>query len=145
MNTTPGTPATEQRIDEQSLAELLRRLSEQSSRLAHQEVELAKAEMTVKARQLGIGAGAFGGAAIVALFALGALVATAILALATAMNAWLAALIVAVVLGAVAGALALAGRERVAAGTPPAPERAIDSTKHDIQTAKHSVHQGRSH
>jgi hypothetical protein len=100
--------------------------------------------MSIKAKQLGIGAGAFGGAGLVGLFALGALTATIILALATAMAPWLAALIVTVVYGAIAGVLALTGRKRVEAGTPPAPEQAVDSTKEDIQHVKRSAKEARA-
>src|SRR5437762_13271901 len=85
---------------EASIAELVKQLSEQTSRLARQEVELAKAELAVKGKRAGIGAGMFGGAGIFGFYALGALTATAILALATAVAAWLAALIVTAVLGA---------------------------------------------
>jgi hypothetical protein len=131
-------------LDQKSLSELLRQLSDQSTTLARKEVELAKAEMTIKAKRLGVGAGAFGGAGIVGLFAFGALTATLILALATAMEAWLAALIVTVVYAAIAGVLALTGKQRVEAGTPPVPERAIDSSKQDVETAKRSVKEGRA-
>jgi hypothetical protein len=129
-------------LGDRSLAELLRQLSEQSSRLARQEVELAKAEMSVKAKRLGAGAGAFGTAGLLALFAFGALTAAAILALATAVDAWLAALIMTAVYAAVAGVLALAGRRSVEAGSPPTPERAIESTKQDIETAKRRAKEG---
>src|SRR5437660_2546767 len=95
-----------------SVAELVKQLSEQTSRLARQEVELAKAELAVKGKRAGIGAGMFGGAGVLGAYALGALVATAILALATAMTAWLGALIVTVVLGAIAGVLALQGKSK---------------------------------
>src|SRR5881397_3410027 len=84
---------------EASVAELVKQLSEQTSRLARQEVELAKAELAEKGKRAGVGAGMFGGAGVFGFYALGALVATAILALATAVDAWLAALIVSVVLG----------------------------------------------
>jgi Putative Actinobacterial Holin-X, holin superfamily III len=130
-------------FSDQSLAELLRQLSEQSSRLAHQEVELAKAEMNIKAKRLGAGVGAFGAAGVIGLFAFGALTAGAILALAIVLDAWLAALIVAAVYAAVAGILALTGRKEVKAGTPPAPERAIASTKRDIEEAKRSAKSAR--
>src|SRR5947209_19100493 len=96
--------------EQASLAELVNQLSEQTSRLVHQEIELAKAELTVKGKRAGIGAGMFGGAGVFGLYALGALTATAILALATAVTGWLAALIVTVVLAAVAGVLALQGK-----------------------------------
>ena len=128
---------------EKSLSELVQQLSDQTTMLARKEVELAKAEMAIKAKRIGLGAGAFGAAGIVALFAVGALTATVILGLATAMSAWLAALIVTVLYGAVAGALALVGRQRVEAGAPPVPERAIESSKQDVETAKQRVRQAR--
>lgn len=125
--------------DERSLNELLKQLSEQSTRLARMEVELAKAELQQKGKQLGIGAGAFGGAAAIGLYAMAALTATFILALAEGVDGWLAALIVALAYAAIAGVLALVGRSRVEAGTPPAPERAIESSREDIEAAKRSA------
>ena len=125
--------------DEHSLAELTRQLSDQATALARKEVELAKAEMAIKAKRLGIGAGAFGTAGLIGLFALGALTATLILALDAAMDAWLAALIVTVAYGAIAGILALIGKGRVESGTPPVPERAMDSAKQDAEYVKHSA------
>jgi Putative Actinobacterial Holin-X, holin superfamily III len=121
---------------EASVAELVKQLSEQTSRLARQEVELAKAELSVKGKRAGLGAGMFGGAGVFGFYALGALVATAILALATAVAAWLAALIVTVVLGAIAGVLALQGRTKVQQATPPIPEQATESVKEDVEWAK---------
>ena len=121
---------------EASIAELVKQLSEQTSRLARQEVELAKAELTEKGRRAGVGAGMFGGAGIFGFYAVGALTATAILALATAVAAWLAALIVTVVLGAIAGVLALQGKTKVQQATPPVPEQATESVKEDVQWAK---------
>ena len=101
---------------EPSIAELVRQLSEHTSRLARQEVELAKAELAVKGKRAGQGAGMFGVAGLLGLCAVGALTAAIVLALATALAGWLAALIVAVVYGAIAGVLALRGRGKVAAG-----------------------------
>ncbi|TML98712.1 MAG: phage holin family protein [Actinobacteria bacterium] len=121
---------------EASIAELVKQLSEQTSRLARQEVELAKAELAVKGKRAGIGAGMFGGAGIFGFYALGSLTATAILALATAVAAWLAALIVTAVLGATAGVLALQGKTKVQQATPPVPEQATESVKEDVQWAK---------
>jgi hypothetical protein len=54
-----------------SLGELLKQLSEQTTRLVHQ--ELAKAELTQKGRQAGQGAGMFADAGALGLAALGAL------------------------------------------------------------------------
>jgi Putative Actinobacterial Holin-X, holin superfamily III len=125
--------------DEQSLAQLTRQLTDQASELARKEVELAKAEMSLKAKRLGLGAGSFGGAAILGLYALGALTATVILALATFLEAWIAALIVTVAYAAIAGVLALMGKQKVDEGSPPTPERAIDSAKEDIDYAKQAL------
>ncbi|HZU40352.1 MAG TPA: phage holin family protein [Solirubrobacteraceae bacterium] len=119
-----------------SLAELVKQLSEQTTRLVHQEIELAKAELTVKGKRAGIGAGMFGGAGVFGFYALGALTATGILALSLAVTAWLAALIMAGVLGIVAGVLALQGKQKVQQATPPIPEQATESVKEDVQWAK---------
>jgi uncharacterized membrane protein YqjE len=131
-------------VDAASLSELMRQLSEQSSQLARQEVELAKAELTEKGRSLGIGAGEFGAAGLVAVLGLGALTATLILALSEAVDGWLAALIVTVVYLAVAGALALAGRNKTREATPPAPERATANVKQDVAAIKQSAKEGRA-
>jgi len=128
---------------EASLAELIKQLSEQSSRLARQEVELAKAELVYKGKRAGIGAGMFGGAGAFVFYGLGALTAAAILALATAMTAWLAALIIAVVFAAIAGILALQGKNKVQQATPPVPEEATESVKEDVQWAKTRAQAGR--
>ncbi|HTU87954.1 MAG TPA: phage holin family protein [Solirubrobacteraceae bacterium] len=125
------------------LGELLKQLSEQSSRLARQEVELAKAELAVKGKRAGIGAGMFGGAGAFGFYGLGALVAAAVLALATAVTAWLAALIIAAVLAAIAGVLALVGKHEVKEATPPVPEEATQSVKQDVQMAKARAQEGR--
>lgn len=130
--------------DDASISELVQQLSEQTSLLARQEVELAKAEMTIKGKRLGIGAGAFGGAGLVALFGLGALTAATILLLATAMTAWLAASIVAVVYLAVAGVLALVGKSKVEGATPPLPERAVASVKQDVEETRSRAKEGRA-
>ena len=125
------------------MSDLMKTLSDQTTTLVRQEIELAKAEMTAKGKQMGIGAGAFGGAAVVGLFAFGALTACFVLALSLAVDGWLAALIVAVVYAAVAGVLALVGRNKTQAGSPPVPERAISSTKEDVEWAKTSAKSGR--
>jgi Flp pilus assembly protein TadB len=128
---------------EASTAELISRLSEQSTRLIRDEMALAQAELTQKLKRVGIGSGMFGAAGLTASFGLATLVTTAILALALVLDAWLAALIVTVVLFAVAGVLALVGKKQVAQGVPPAPERTIASVKQDVQTLKESAHHDR--
>jgi uncharacterized membrane protein YqjE len=120
----------------QPVGELVKQLSEQTSTLVRQEIELAKTELSERGKAAGKGAGLLGGAGIVGLLAAGALTAFLILLLAEAMDAWLAALIVAVVYAAGAALLALNGRERVREGMPPAPEQTVESVKEDVQWAK---------
>jgi hypothetical protein len=129
---------------ERPIGELMQELSAQTSTLLRQELELAKLELTEKGKQAGIGAGMFGGAGLVGLYAAGALTACLVLVLATAMTGWLAALIVAVVYGAVAGGLALMGKAKVKQAVPPIPEQATESVKEDVQWTKIKAHQGRS-
>jgi MFS family permease len=126
-----------------SVAELVKQLSEQTSRLARQEMELAKAELTEKGKRAGLGAGMFGGAGLFGLYALGALTAAAILGLATAVAGWLAAVIVALVYGVIAGVLALTGKTKVAEAAPPVPEQATESVKEDVRWAKAHAQAGR--
>jgi hypothetical protein len=122
--------------DERSVPDLLRQLSEQTATLVRHEMELAKAELSVKGKRMGMGAGMFGGAGLFGLYALGALTACLILVLATAIDGWLAALIVAVVYAAIAGVLALTGKGKVQQATPPVPEQTVDSVKEDVQWTK---------
>lgn len=136
----PGHPPSTHAGD-QPLPELLKQLSEQTATLVRKEMELAKAEMTVKGKRLGVGAGAFGGAGVFGLYALGALTACAILALGLVVAGWLAALIVAAILGLVAGMAALVGKRKMQQGSPPVPEQAIDSTKEDVEWTKRRAKQ----
>ena len=118
------------------IGELLKRASEQTSRLVREELRLAQLEMQQKAKHAGLGAGLLGAGGVTALLGVAVLVAAVVLALATAMDAWLAALIVAVVLLAAAGAMALAGKQEVAEAAPAKPERALDSVHDDIDEIK---------
>jgi hypothetical protein len=126
-----------------SVADLLTQASDQTVTLVRQELELAKAELTVKGKQVGLGAGMFGGAGVFGVYAFGALTAAIILALSLAMTGWLAGLIVAVIYGAIAGGLALQGKSKVKAGTPPVPEQAVRSVKADLESTKQHVKDGR--
>ena len=107
-----------------------------------QEVKLAKAEMTEKAKQIGVGAGMVGGAGYLAHLTALALMLCLIFALATFMPAWLAALIVTVVFAAGAGVLALAGKKRIQKAGPPVPEETVESVKQTIETVKEEAKWG---
>jgi Putative Actinobacterial Holin-X, holin superfamily III len=133
----------EAELRDRPVADLLKQLSDQTATLVRQELDLAKAELTTKGKRAGLGAGMFGGAGMLGLYAFGALTACLILLLSTAMTAWLAALIIAAVYGAIAGALALAGKNQVQAGVPPVPEQTVDSVKEDVRWTKQRAKEGR--
>ena len=107
------------------------------SRLVRDELRLAQVEVSGKAKKAGVGVGMFGAAGLLALYGVGVLIATAILALALALDAWLAALIVGVVLLAVAGIAALLGKKRVTEAAPPVPTLALDNVKEDVDAIRH--------
>ena len=122
-----------------STGQLISRLTEQISTLVRDEARLAQAEVTQKAKRLGIGAGLFGGAGLFAVFGLATMITTAVLALALVLPAWLAALVVTVVLFAIAGVLALVGKKDVEKATPPLPTQAIAGVQADIATVKQGL------
>jgi len=131
-------------LQERPMGELVKQLSDQTTSLVRAEVELAKAELTQKGKQAGIGAGMFGGAGIFGFYGFGALTAAIIAVIATALDTWLAALIVAVVYFAIAGIAALMGKKKVTEATPLAPKQAIDTTKADVEVTKARVKEARS-
>ncbi len=118
------------------LGVLLSRLTEQTSQLVRDEIKLAQVEMAQKGKRAGIGVGLFGGAGVVALYAVGCLVAAAVLALDLVLPAWAAALVVAgslLLLAAVAGLL---GKKQVTKAIPPVPQEALASVKLDVAAVK---------
>lgn len=122
-----------------STGELVRRLSDDVSRLVRDEFRLARLEMTEKGKRAGAGAGLLGGAGVVALLGAAALVASAILALALVLPGWASALIVGVGLLLVAGLLGLMGKQQVSQVSGPAPDQTIQSLKTDLEKMKESV------
>jgi uncharacterized membrane protein YqjE len=131
-------------LRERPTGELLKELSDSTTTLVRKEIELAKAELGEKGKKAGLGAGMFGGAGLFGVFAFAALTTCIIVALDSAMPLWLAALIVAVVYGAIAGVLALQGRNKVQEAGPPVPEQATESVKEDVQWAKTQARSGRT-
>jgi uncharacterized membrane protein YqjE len=128
-------PAAEDR----SAGELVKQLSEQVSALVRDELKLAQLEMTRKGKQAGFGVGMLGGSALIALYAVGCLIACVIIALSGAVAAWLAALIVGIALLAAAGVAALMGKGRLQKATPPVPEEAVGGVKTDIEEIKERI------
>ncbi len=110
-------------LSDRSIADLLEQLSDQTAALVRQQLDLAKAELAVKGKQAGVGAGMFGGVGMFGVYGAGALTARLVLALATVLTWWLAALVVAAIYGATAAVLALAGNSKVGQGVPAYPNR----------------------
>lgn len=127
------------RDDRPSIGELVSTLSEKMSTLIRSEIALAKAEMAEKAKHAGVGLGLFAGAAVLAFWGTGLLIATIVLGIAEGLPAWLAALIVTVLVFAVAGALAVIGKKQLERGTPPVPQKAQTSIKADVEAVKQGL------
>ena len=130
------TRGPERNLREESMGALFKQLSDELSTLVRQELRLAQAEMTEKGKKAGLGLGMFGGAGVIAFLALEVLTACLVALLATAMDVWIAALIITVVYAAGAGVLALTGKKQVAEATPPVPEQTVETLKEDVQWAK---------
>jgi len=124
---------------EQSLAELVRQLAEQTATLSRQELRLAQLELKQKGQAAGIGAGLLGASSVVAIFATAALLSAAGAALSLAVPVWASALVVAGLLLCGAGVLALLGGGRLRRASPPAPEQTAESVREDIHTIKESA------
>lgn len=122
--------------DQRSTGELIAAFTEQTSTLIRQEMRLAQAELQHKAKDVGVGAGLFGAAGVLALYGGAALIATLIAALSLLLPVWAAAGVVTLVLFVAAGIAALLGKNKVSDGLPPAPEQTIDSVKDDVATLK---------
>jgi len=128
--------STSHDLRDEPIGDLVKQLSEQTATLVRQEMRLAQVELQEKGKKVGIGAGMFGASGLVAFFGAATLVAATVLALATALDAWLSALIVGGALLLVAGIAALMGKKQIEQATPPAPEQAIDSVKRDVEAVK---------
>lgn len=126
----------QQQPDQQTTGQLVAQVSQDLTTLVRDEMRLAQAEMAQKGKGLGIGVGLFGGSGVIALYGVGTLIAAAVLGLATAVSAWLSALIIGVVLLVVAGIVAMVGRGKVQKSTPPVPEQAVEGLKQDVATVR---------
>jgi uncharacterized membrane protein YqjE len=138
------TASSDNALRDRPTGELLKDLSDHTTTLVKQEMELAKAELQEKGKQAGLGAGMFGGAGLFGLGAFAALTACLIAALDQAMEIWLAALVVAVAYAVIAAVLAITGKQKVKQAVPPVPEQAKDSVKEDIEWAKTQARSGRT-
>ncbi|MCB8936453.1 MAG: phage holin family protein [Candidatus Promineofilum sp.] len=118
--------STEQ--EQPSLGDLFSNLSAQASLLFRQEVQLAQAEMTKKATRAGQNAAYVILGAVVAQAAFLTLVAALVLALSTVMDAWLAALLVGVLLAIGAALMVRFGLTKLKE-IDPAPRQTIQTMR----------------
>jgi hypothetical protein len=136
--TAEGSPRTDSGAQE-PVGDLVQRASQQLSQLVRDELRLAQAEMTQKGKRFGKGGGLFGGAGLMGVLTLQALVASVIAALSLVMDVWAAALIVTAVLGAVTALMAALGKQQISKASPPTPEQTIDSVKADVAEIREKV------
>lgn len=122
--------------DGRSLGDLVVDLREDLKLLAKQEVELAKAEISEKAKNAVMGAGLVVGALIVGTFSMTALTILLIVALNIVLPLWLAALIVTAlyVIGAVT--LFAIGKRKFKAVGAPFPTQTLHRIKEDLSWLK---------
>lgn len=122
-----------------SLGELFSQLSREMSVLVHEEVRLAKLEMSEKVKDVGRDVAMLAAAAILGLG--GFLVFLAFLVsvlVAAGLSVWLSSLLVAIVVLAVAGSLAAQGYKGLKS-TRLVPEQTIQTLKEDAQWAKQLI------
>lgn len=122
-----------------SQTELVERLTAEVRTLVRDELELAKREMSAKAKRAGMGAGLFGGAGVFALYGVAALIVTIGAALALVLPAWTAALVTTAAILLVAGVAALIGRAQVKQAVPTEPLEAMASGRRDVEAVKDAI------
>lgn len=125
--------------EDRSLGELFSELSRETSTLVHQEVDLAKTELTHKAAEVGKDVGFLAAGALVAYAGFLTLVAMVVIALAQlGVTWWLSALIVGVVVLAVGGLLVRTGLTALR-NEGMAPKQTIETLQEDAQWAKNQA------
>ncbi len=123
------------RFEDKSLTDLLRGLSEDSSKLLRQQSELFRSEMQQQVNRTKRQIVVLGAGGLLAYVGLLALTACVILGLSVALPAWAAALIVGSAYVVLGGVLLAAGRSRLARGEL-GPTQTIDSVKGDVRALR---------
>jgi hypothetical protein len=122
-------PSPTDKANERPLDDLVQTVSEQAVVLAREEMELARRELSAKARQAANGAGMLGGAALLATLAAGTGTAGLVLLLSRRPGPAAAALGVAGAYAVGGVGLAQEGMSRLRAAAPPVPEETVESVK----------------
>jgi uncharacterized membrane protein YqjE len=134
-------------LRDEPVGELFKRLTSDMTLLVRQEFELLRTELAEKGKragaQAGQGAGLLSAAAVCGFMALAALTTTVVLLLAQVMPAWVAALIVTVVYGAIAGISAIAGKHKLDELREAVPRETIETVKEDVEWAKTRISSAR--
>lgn len=131
------------RGDPRSLGQLFSELADETGTLVRKEVQLAKAEVTEKAKHAGKDAAMVGVGALLGYAGVLALVFALIFALATAMPLWASALIVGAALCAVAAILANQGIQKMKR-IDPVPRATVQTLQDDKRWAAREVKEVRS-
>ncbi|WP_395244763.1 phage holin family protein [Agromyces sp. MMS24-K17] len=122
------------REDERSLFTLIGELPDRISTLIRAEIDQIKAELGYKAKHFGIGAALIAAAAFVAIFLLGTIIATLIIALSLVMPLWAAALTVCGILVLIIAVLVAIAMVSFRRGSEPL--ESIESLKRDLDAVK---------
>lgn len=118
-----------------SMGELVTRLTDGFSTLARQEVALAKAEISHKAKEVVVDFGMLGTGAALGFAALLTLLASAVFGLGLVVPLWASALIVGVVVALIAAGVAKAGMDKLNR-TDLKPRQTVDSMKENKRWMK---------
>ena len=129
------------RTEERSLSELLSDVTTEIASLFRKEVELARVETSEQVSRAAKAGGMLGAAAVIGFLDLILFSFAAAWALSEVVPEGVAFLIVAVVFAIVAGALAVAGKKRIASVNP-VPNQTVQTLKADVQVAKDSFARG---
>ena len=137
-------PTDRERSRESPPSELLRSLLADIRLMLQREAELAKLEVKDRGSRLGIAGGILAGAAVVALLALGTLIAAVVAGFAIVLPLWAAALIVGTVLILVAVVIFFVGRARMRAVGTLAPTATIETAREDVEWIRREAERLRS-
>jgi len=131
--------AEEAQVADKSVGDIVNRISDQASFLVREEIELAKAEMAIKARKLGVGAGIAVAAGFFGLLALIYLFEGVAWFLNDQVfnNLWTGFAVVVVFLLVVAAGAGIFAARLLQAGAPPTPDQAIEQAKLTKEALEH--------
>lgn len=128
-----------QRQENRGIGDLLGDLSRQVSTLVRKEIDLARVEVTSSVGKMSRGAVMAGAGGAILYAGLLVLLGAAVLGLVDAgVDAWLAALIVAVVVLAIGGAVTAMGVNRIRE-TELAPKETVETVKENVEYVKEQV------